>query len=92
MESLNVQTVTTQFNSMSSSMVSGPNFQVNVPSSTVMVAKPLSYKFRVAEYVKDGKVMKVNLQVATFEHDNYGTRQMREDFTDVERIQLPYVE
>jgi hypothetical protein len=73
-------------------MVSGPNYQISVPSSSVMMAKPLSYKFRVAEYVKDGKVMKVNLQVATFEHDNYGTRQLREDFTDVERIQLPYVD
>jgi hypothetical protein len=59
---------------------------------TVTVAKSLSYEFRVAEYIKDGKVMEVKLQVATFEHDNYGVRQLRRDFTNVERIQLPYVE
>jgi hypothetical protein len=85
MEHLNTQTVPTQVTPPM--QASGGYTHLN---PTVTLAKPLSYEFRVAEFVKDGKVMEVKLQVATFEHDNYGVRQMRKDFTNVERIQLPY--
>jgi hypothetical protein len=93
MESLNTQTVNTNFNigAVGSTYQNGPNFTVQVPQSSVLLAKPLSYKFRVAEYVDEkGSIVKVGLQVATFEHDNYGSRQLRQDWTDVERVQLPY--
>jgi hypothetical protein len=54
-----------------------------------MMAKPLSYDFRVAEYVNDkDEIVKVRLQVAVFEHDNYGGRQLRQDFVDVERVKI----
>ena len=91
-ETLNIQTVVTTFNSSSPSYSSGgPGFQLNIPQSSVTVAKPLSYNFRVAEYVDlEGKVVKVGLQVAVFEHDNFGGRQLRKDWTDVERVQLPF--
>ena len=89
MDFLNTHTVTTNFNSMSSSMVSGPNFQINVPSSSVMMAKPLSYRFRVAEYEKDGEIVKVGLQVQEWEHDNFGAPTLKSDWKDVERVRLP---
>ena len=90
-ETLNIQTVVTNFNSSPTTFSSGGSFRVEVPQSSVTMAKPLSYDFRVAEYV-DGadKVVKVGLQVAVFEHDNYGVRQLRKDWTDVERVQLPF--
>ena len=91
MESLNIQTVVTQFNTPPATYSGAGPFRVEVPQSSVTVAKALSYQFRVAEYVDDkGVVVKVGLQVATFEHDNYGSRQLRKDWTDVERVQLPY--
>ena len=90
-ETLTIQTVTTTFNSAPTTFSSGGSFRVEVPQSTVTVAKPLSYQFRVAEYVDlEGKVVKVGLQVAVFEHDNFGGRQLRKDWTDVERVQLPF--
>ena len=90
-ETMNIQTVNTNFNTLPPTYSSGPNFQVNIPQSSVTVVKPLSYNFRVAEYVDlEGKVVKVGLQVAVFEHDNYGGSQLRKDWTDVERVQLPF--
>ena len=92
MESLNTQTVYTNFTSPPSIYQSvSSSFKMEVPQSSVMMAKPLSYQFRVAEYVNEkGTIVKVGLQVATFEHDNYGVPQLKKDWTDVERIQLPY--
>jgi len=92
MESLNIQTVYTNFTSPASTYQSvSSSFKMEVPQSSVMIAKPLSYQFRVAEYVDEkGTIVKVGLQVATFEHDNCGVSQLRKDWTDVERIQLPY--
>ena len=90
-ETLNIQTVVTNFNSSPTTFSSGGSFRVEVPQSSVTVAKPLSYQFRVAEYVDlEGKVVKVGLQVAVFEHDNYGGSQLRQDWKDVERVQLPF--
>jgi hypothetical protein len=74
--------VNTTFTTATPSYPSGPNFQIQVPSSTVQILKPLSYDFRVAEYVdKAGNVKKVGLQV-----------QVKRDWTDVERVQLPFEE
>ena len=93
MESLNTQTVTTTFNTNSSSFQSGGQFSVQIPQSSVMVAKPLSYQFRVVEYVDEtGVVKKVGLQYSVFEHDNYGVRQLRQDWKDVERVRLPFTD
>ena len=91
-ETLTIQTVTTTFNSAPTTFSSGGSFRVEVPQSTVTVAKPLSYQFRVAEYVDlEGKVVKVGLQVAVFEHDNYGSPQLKVNWVDVERVKVDYV-
>ena len=88
-ESLNIQTVVTEFNSSPTVYNSTGPFKMEVPQSSVRMPKPLSYKFRVAEYVNEkDEVVKVGLQVAVFEHDNYGVRQLRQDFTDVERVKI----
>ena len=89
---LNIQTVYTSFiNPSPTSFNDGgtTSFQMQIPKSSVNIPKPLSYQFRVAEYVNEkDEVVKVGLQVAVFEHDNYGVRQLRQDFTDVERVKI----
>ena len=89
---LNIQTVYTSFTNPSPTLFNGggsPSFKMEIPQSTVMIPKPLSYQFRVAEYVNEkDEVAKVRLQVAVFEHDNFGVRQLRQDFTDVERVKI----
>ena len=51
--------------------------------------KPLSYDFRVVEWMKEGKVSKVTLQVQVWEHDEFGNGNLINTWTDVERIQIP---
>jgi hypothetical protein len=91
MESLNTQTVTATFQTAQpTGNFNSGSFQVQVPQSNVMIAKPLSYEFRVAEHVdKDGNIVKVGLQVAIFEHDNCGVRQLRKSWHDIERVKVP---
>ena len=50
--------------------------------------KPLSYEFRVAETVEDGKVTKVKLQVQIWEHDEYGSGVVKQYWHDVQRAQF----
>lgn len=89
MDRLNTQTVVTIFNTPMANYSSSGHFEVKVPQSSVMVAKPVSYEFRVAEYENEkGEIEKVGLQVAVFEHDNYGIRQLVQDYTDVERVRI----
>jgi len=86
---LTTQTITTTFNSSTPTYGNVGHFEIKIPQSSVMMAKPLSYDFRVAEYVNDkDEIVKVGLQVAVFEHDNYGNRQLRQDFVDVERVKI----
>lgn len=62
-----------------------------IPQSFVSIPKVLTYDFRVAEYVdKEGNVKKVGLQVAIYEHDNYGVPILKKDWTDVQRVKLDY--
>jgi len=90
MDTLNTQTVMTQFSTVYQSQQVVGGFKIEIPQSTVMVSKPLSYEFRVAEFVnKKDEVIKVGLQVCVFEHDNYGVRQLRQSWTDVERVKGP---
>ena len=92
MEHLNTQTVCTTFNSVQTSYQSGGQFKVEIPQSSVMMVKPLSYEFRVAEYHDENdNVIKVGLQVQVYEHDNYGKPQLRQGWQDVERVRLPLV-
>jgi hypothetical protein len=60
-----------------------------IPDPTVKILKPLSYDFRVAEYVNDAdEVVKVGLQVCISEHDVYGVRNVIQGWTDVERVKI----
>lgn len=87
---LNTQTVTTTFNSATAPYQSGAGvFKLEVPQSSVTIPKPLTYNFRVAEYMdKKGAIAKVGLQYQIWEHDNYGIGHVIQNWTDVERVKL----
>ena len=61
------------------------------PPPTIMAA-PLSYEFRVVEWIKDGEIKKVGLQVKCNQHDQYGNIQVHGTWTDVPREQLNLME
>ena len=86
MESLSSHTVITNYNSPPSVYQSGGNFKMEIPQSSVMMAKPLSYEFRVVEYVEYGKIVKVGLQYQVWEHENYGAGNVKQSWTDVKRV------
>ena len=87
MEHLNTQTVCTTFNSVQTSYQSGGQFKVEIPQSSVMIPKPLSYEFRVVEHMKDGQIVKVGLQYRVWEHDSAGVGVVKQNWTDVVRVQ-----
>lgn len=59
---------------------------------THTTVKPLSYQFQVVEYMKDDKVVKVELQVQETVHNEYGNIMRSSGFTAVPRIQLPFID
>jgi len=89
MVNLNTQTVLTSFNPASSSTAfnNGSNYSIQIPQSSFMVAKPLSYEFRVVEHVENGNIVKVGLQYQVWEHDNYGAGIVKQTWSDVPRVQ-----
>ena len=93
---LNTETVTTTFNipSATSYNYGGGPHKLEVPQSSVNVTKPLSYEFRVAEFTdKDDNVVKVGLQVRIWEHSNFGgTGIVKQEWKDVDRVRLPFIE
>lgn len=84
---LGTQSVQTQGGS--STGYAAPSGHLLLPLPNVQLAKPVSYEFRVAEFMKDGKVEKVALQVQVWEHDNYGVGNVKQDWTTVDRVQIP---
>ena len=65
---------------------------VNLPIAAMAVPQPVSYQFQVVEFMKDSKVMKVELQVQCTTHMSDGTVLHSSGFSPVPRIQLPYVD
>ena len=62
------------------------------PAQSISFPSPLSYEFRVAEHIgADGNIAKVGLQVQVIEHDQYGVGVIKQYWTDVERVKIPYV-
>jgi hypothetical protein len=56
------------------------------PPATVPFVKPLSYEFRVAEFLNDdGKIETVKLQMQIWEHDEYGSGTVKQFWHDVPR-------
>lgn len=60
----------------------------SLPSQYAPFVKPLSYEFRVAEIIEDGRIETVKLQMQVWEHDNYGSGHLKQDWTVVERVQI----
>ena len=90
---LRTETVNTIFNSPNTTWQPGGGpFSVQIPQSTVMIARPLTYEFCVREEVDaEGKIMRVILQTKVWEHSNYGNGTLVQDWTDVPRVKVPYV-
>jgi hypothetical protein len=85
-DTLNLQTVITTWNGTGTFSNSG----FIIPPPSFLIPKSLSYDFRVAEYVNEkDEIVKVKLQVAVFEHDTFGVRQLRQNFVDVDRVKIP---
>lgn len=82
------------------------NFPVNIPNKLdtqsysqpmpppipMTIVKPVSYQFQVVEYMKDDKVIKVELQAQATTHDENGNVMYSSGFKPVPRIQLPYID
>ena len=65
---------------------------VNLPFSAMTFPQPVSYQFQVVEYMKDEKIVKVELQVQCTTHMADGGILHASGFSPVPRIQLPYVD
>lgn len=67
---------------------------ISLPSQTLPVqtapfVKPLSYEFRVAEFVDDnGKIERVSLQMQVWEHDEYGGGTVKAFWREVPRCKI----
>ena len=58
----------------------------------ITIVKPVSYQFQVVEYMKDDKIVKVELQAQATTHDENGNIMYSSGFKPVPRIQLPYID
>jgi hypothetical protein len=58
----------------------------------ITLVKPVSYQFQVVEYMKDDKIVKVELQAQATTHDENGNVVNCSGFKAVPRIQLPYID
>jgi len=73
------------------SVVALPIVHPPVPAP-LYLPTPITYQFRVMEYVDDNKIVKVELQVQTTVHNATGTIASSSGFVAIPRIQLPFVE
>lgn len=80
------KTLETQTTSVPQPIVTQP------PPVSMTFVKPISYQFQVAEYEKDGAIVKVELQVQATTHDERGNVMFSSGFVPVPRIKLPYVD
>ena len=62
------------------------------PQQYTTIVKPITYQFQVVEYVKDDKIVKVELQVQATTHDEFGNVITSSGFKPVPRIQVPFVQ
>ena len=91
---LTTETINTQFNPPPATYNyshSGPH-KIEIPQSNITIPKPLTYEFRVAEFLDaSGAISKVGLQVRIWEHNNLGVGIVKQEWKDVERVQIPHV-
>lgn len=72
-----------------------PNVAQRVDSQPLMsitAAQTVTYQFQVVEYMKDDKVMKVELQVQATNHDSTGNVLHSSGFMPVPRVQIPFID
>lgn len=62
------------------------------PPMALTIVKPVSYQFQVAEYEKDGVIVKVELQVQATTHDEFGNVINSSGFQPVPRVKVPYID
>ena len=55
---------------------------------SITMPEPISYDFQVVEYVEDGKITKVALQVKRNTHDQYGNIKIHGTWEDVPRVRI----
>jgi hypothetical protein len=55
----------------------------------IIFPAPLSYEFQVAEFIEDGKITKVELQMKVNQHDQYGNITINGTWNPVPRVQIP---
>lgn len=84
-----LNTITVQTQAGWSNGSAAPSGSLLIPLPNMTFVKPLSYEFRVVEYMKEDKVEKVALQVQVWEHDNNGDGFVVQDWTTIERVQIP---
>jgi len=66
-----------------------PPMPASPPAIPIQFVKPVSYEFRVAEVVDiEGKIQTVKLQMQVWEHDEYGSGNVKMFWHDVPRIKL----
>lgn len=65
-----------------------PTMIVSQPASQITIPQPISYDFRVIEFMKDSKLEKVELQVRTLRHDQYGNVVLEEQWESVPRFKM----
>jgi hypothetical protein len=58
------------------------------PAPSITLPEPISYEFQVIEYVENGKIGKVALQVKRNTHDQYGNIKIHGTWEDVPRVQF----
>ena len=66
-----------------------PPIPASPPAIPIQFVKPLSYEFRVAEIIgDDGKIETVKLQMQVWEHDEYGSGNVKQYWSDVPRCKF----
>jgi len=58
----------------------------------ITIVRQVSYQFQVVEYMKDDKIVKVELQAQATTHDEFGNILNSSGFKAVPRIQLPFID
>ena len=64
----------------------------SLSAPSIIIPEAITYQFQVVEYMKDGKVAKVEMQVQATTHDSYGNISHSRGFVAVPRIQLPLID
>lgn len=68
-------------------LVTPPTPMISTPPAITMPV-PISYEFRVVEYLKEGIISKVRMEMRIIQHDQYGNMTIEGSWEEVPRIQV----